>query len=346
MQACVIGPPLLMFAHVCIVACTKKNKQEIGSVAQENPPSLSLGWIGTGRMGYAMAERLAKAGYDISVWNRTRSKAEPLADSGATIVDDLPSLAGKDVVFSMVATQDHLVDVLLGGSGVLSEGTAPKIVVDCTSISAEVSAELRARLADRGVEYIAAPVSGNAKCVRAGKLSVVASGPEAVYERVLPYLETFGGLGATWVGEGELSRIVKICHNVFLGVVTQSMSELTILAQKSGVSRHAFLDFMNKSVMGSVFTRYKTPGWVNLDWSTTFTPELMRKDMDLGLALGRKYEVPMPTAAASRDIMQASMGQGNRGDIDFSIVLDYVAKCSGLSLESENVDVPSGLETD
>ena len=145
---------------------------------------------------------------------------------------------------------------------------------------------------------------------------------------------------------GELSRIVKICHNVFLGVVTQSLSELTVLAQKAGVSRHAFLDFMNKSVMGSVFTRYKTPGWVNLDWSVTFTPELMRKDMDLGLALGRKHEVPMPTAAVTRDVMQASMGQGNRETVDFSIILDYSARCSGLMLESENVDVPSGLEVD
>ncbi|MGD8809955.1 MAG: NAD(P)-dependent oxidoreductase [Gammaproteobacteria bacterium] len=308
--------------------------------------SNSLGWIGAGRMGYAMAERLATAGRDISVWNRTRSKAEPLAAHGAVIADDLPDLADKDVVFSMVATQDHLVDVLFGDSGVMSTASAPKIVVDCTSISAEVSADVRSRLADRGVQFIAAPVSGNAKCVKAGKLSVVASGPQAAFEQVRPELEIIGGHGVTYVGDGELSRIVKICHNVLLGVVTESLSELTVLAQKSGVPRHAFLDFINKSVMGSVFSRYKTPGWVNLDWSVTFTPELMRKDMDLGLALGRRHEVPMPTAAACREVMQSSMGQGNRENVDFSIVLDFLATCSGLKLESENVDVPSGLETE
>ncbi len=308
--------------------------------------SKSLGWIGAGRMGYAMAERLATAGRDISVWNRTRSKAEPLAAHGAVIADDLTELAGRDIVFSMVATQDHLVDVLFGDSGVMSSTSAPKIVVDCTSISAEVSADVRSRLADRGVQFIAAPVSGNAKCVKAGKLSVVASGPQAAFEQVRPELEIIGGHGVTYVGDGELSRIVKICHNVLLGVVTESLSELTVLAQKSGVPRHAFLDFINKSVMGSVFSRYKTPGWVNLDWSVTFTPELMRKDMDLGLALGRRHEVPMPTAAACREVMQSSMGQGNRENVDFSIVLDFLAKCSGLKLESENVDVPSGLETE
>ena len=275
-----------------------------------------------------------------------KRQAEPLAEHGVEVVDGLAELGDKDIVFTMVATQDHLVDLLFGDAGVLSGKAAPKIVVDCTSISAEVSAEVRARLAERGIEFIAAPVSGNAKCVKAGKLSVVASGPKSSYDQVSELLEIIGGLGATWVGEGELSRIVKICHNVFLGVVTQSLAELTVLAQKSGVPRHAFLDFMNKSVMGSIFSRYKTPGWVNLDWSVTFTPELMRKDMDLGLALGRLHEVPMPTATVTRDMFQSSMGQGNREDVDFSIVLEFIANCSGITLESENIDVPTGLETD
>jgi 3-hydroxyisobutyrate dehydrogenase len=308
--------------------------------------SSTLGWIGAGRMGYPMADRLARAGCDVTIWNRTRAKAVPLEEHGGKVADNLTQLADRDIVFSMVATQDDLKNVLFGNGGVLTGDTVPRIVVDSSTISAEVSAEIRQRLSARGTDYIAAPVSGNGKCVKAGKLSIVASGPEDVFEKVRPFLEVIGGLGTTYVGEGELSRIVKICHNVFLGVVTQSLSELTILAQKAGVSRHAFLDFMNKSVMGSVFSRYKTPGFVNLDWSVTFTPELMRKDMDLGLGLGRKHEVPMPTAAIARDVMQASMGRGNRETVDFSIVLEHMAENSGLKLEPENIDVPSGLETD
>ena len=303
-----------------------------------------LGWVGAGRMGYAMAEKLAKAGCDLAIWNRTRSKAGPLAEHGVEIVDGLTELGDREIVFTMVATQDHLIDVLFGERGVLAGGAAPNIVVDCTTISPEVSAQVRSRLGERGVEFIAAPVSGNAKCVKVGKLGIVASGPRNTFAQVEQYLAIFGGLGVTWVGEGELSRIVKICHNVLLGVVTQSLAELTVLAEKSGVPRHAFLGFINNSVMGSIFSRYKTPGWVNLDWSVTFTPELMRKDMDLGLALGRTHEVPMPTAAITRDIFQASMGQGNIENVDFSIVLDFVARCSGVTLESENIDVPTGLE--
>ena len=305
-----------------------------------------LGWIGAGRMGYPMADRLAMAGCDITVWNRTKAKAEPLTGHDAAISDDLVSLAQTDIVFSMVAMQDDLKEVLFGASGVMSGDSEPDIVVDCSSISAEVSAEIRERLGERGVQFLASPVSGNGKCVKAGKLSVVTSGPKDAFDQVEPYLEIIGGMGVTYVGDGDQARIVKICHNVLLGVVTQSLAELTILAQKSGVPRHAFLDFINKSVMGSVFSRYKSPAFVNLDYSVTFTPELLRKDMDLGLGLGRTHEVPMPTASVARDLIQAYMGQGNRHDVDFSIVLDYMAKCSGITLESENIDVPSGLETD
>lgn len=308
--------------------------------------SSTLGWIGAGRMGFPMADRLARAGCDLTIWNRTRAKAVPLEAHGGKVADNLIQLAERDIVFSMVATQDDLQTVLFGDGGVFTGDKAPKIVVDSSTISAEASAQIRQRLAARGTEYLAAPVSGNGKCVKAGKLSIVASGSKAVFEQVRPYLEVIGGLGATYVGEGELARIVKICHNVLLGVVTQSLSELMVLAQKAGVPRHLFMDFMNKSVMGSVFSRYKTPGWVNLDWSVTFTPELMRKDMDLGLGLGRRHEVPMPTASVVRDVMQASMGRGNRETVDFSIILRHAAENSGLKLEPENIDVPSGLEVD
>jgi 3-hydroxyisobutyrate dehydrogenase-like beta-hydroxyacid dehydrogenase len=166
-----------------------------------------------------------------------------------------------------------------------------------------------------------------------------------VFEEVECFQEVIGGMGVSYVGEGELARTVKICHNVFLGVVTQSLAELTILAQKSGVPRHAFLDFINKSVMGSIYTLYKTPGWVNQEYPVTFTPELMRKDMDLGLSMGRTHEVPMPVADATRGIIQQSMGHGNRTTMDFGIVLDYMAKCSGIEeLVSENMEVSDGLE--
>ena len=292
-----------------------------------------------------MARRLARAGCDITVWNRTRAKAEPLAKDGAKIADTIVELADRDIVFCMVSTWDDVREVIAGPKGLLSRakagGGAPRTVVECSSISLEGSAELRQTLASRGVQLLAAPVSGNAKVIKAGKLTFVVSGPKTAYDAAAPYLAMMGQ-GSSYVGEGELSRIVKICHNVMLGVVTQSLAEITILAQKAGVPRHAFLDFLNKSVMGSMFTRYKSPAFVNLDFKVTFTPYLLRKDLDLGLEAGRKFEVPMPLASITRDLLQSMMGNGMTEE-DFATLLVQQARAAGVELESENVVVGDGL---
>jgi 3-hydroxyisobutyrate dehydrogenase len=288
-------------------------------------------------MGYAMAERLAKGGCDISVWNRTREKAQPLEKYGAKVVNQLEELSTKDILFVMVSTYDDVKEVI---GRALAKGK-PKMVVECSSISLEGSAELRKSLAEKNVQYLAAPVSGNAKVIKAGKLTFVVSGPKAAYEQAKPYLDMMG-VGSSYVGEGELARIAKICHNVMLGVVIQNLCEITILAQKAGMPRHAFLDFLNKSVMGSMFTRYKTPALVNLDFHVTFTPKLLRKDLDLGLDAGREFEVPMPLTSLTRDLLQQMIGQGMT-EQDFSTLILMQAKASGIELKPENVPVGDGL---
>jgi 3-hydroxyisobutyrate dehydrogenase len=297
----------------------------------------TLGWIGTGRMGYAMAERLAKGGCDLAVWNRTKAKADPLSKYGAKVVNQLEELSTSDILFCMVSTYDDVKDVI----GKALAKAKPKMVVECSSISLEGSAELRKNLSSKGVEYLAAPVSGNAKVIKAGKLTFVVSGPKAAYEKARPYLDMMG-TGSSYVGEGELARIAKICHNVMLGVVIQNLCEITILAQKAGMPRHAFLDFLNKSVMGSMFTRYKAPALVNLDFSVTFTPKLLRKDLDLGLDAGREFEVPMPLTSLTRDLLQQMIGQGMT-EQDFSTLILAQAKASGIELKPENKEVGDGL---
>ncbi len=290
-------------------------------------------------MGYEMAARLAEGGCDIAVWNRTRAKAEPLKEYGAKIVNRLDELSTKDILFCMVSTYEDVKQVI--GKALENPKNKPRMVVECSSISLEGSAELREFLNKKNIEYLAAPVSGNAKVIKAGKLTFVVSGPKAAYEKARPFLDMIGQ-GSSYVGEGELARIVKICHNVFLGVITQSLAEVTILAQKAGVPRHAFLDFFNKSVMGSTFTRYKTPAFVNLDFKVTFTPHLLRKDMDLGLDAGREFEVPMPLAALTRDLIQQMIGHGMT-EQDFATLLVMQAKASGIELSPENVKVGDGL---
>ncbi len=137
-----------------------------------------IGWIGTGRMGFSMAEMLLKAGYDVSIWNRTRAKAEPLAKHGGKIVDKPADLAASDVVFSIVSTGKDLDEVYFGANGAATGAKVPPIFVDCSTIAVEESADIRRKLKEKRADFVAAPISGNAKVIKAGKLSAVASGPE------------------------------------------------------------------------------------------------------------------------------------------------------------------------
>jgi 3-hydroxyisobutyrate dehydrogenase-like beta-hydroxyacid dehydrogenase len=303
---------------------------------------LTIGWIGVGRMGYQLATRLLKAGYDVAVYNRTKAKAEPLTELGATIVDSPVELANRDLVFSMVSANKDLEHVMVGEGGLLTGENAPKYIADSSTVSVEASEKIRAAATSKGSEFLATPVSGNPAVIAAGKLTVAVSGPKAAYDAISPVLAHFGR-GVTYVGDGEVARLVKIAHNVFLGVVTQSLAEITVLAQKGGVTREAFLNFLNDSVMGSVFSQYKSPAFVNLDFKATFTMPLLQKDFDLGLDAAGKLGVTMPIAQATRDIVADEVVLGNTED-DFATLILRVAKASGMELTSENSSITDGLE--
>ncbi len=313
---------------------------------------MEIGWIGLGRMGFPMALRLLQAGHRLRVWNRTRSKAEPLTRHGAVLVETKEQLAGVDVLFTMLATGKDLKEIFFGAGGVAAGARqAPRIIVDCSTIGFDESGEIRARLQERGVQFLSAPVSGNPKCVTAGKLSSVVSGPKAAFDAAASLINTYAVRGVAYVGEGELARICKIAHNVFLSVVIENLIEVTLLAQKAGVPRHAFLQFMNNSALGSIFTQYKSPALVNLDFTPTFTIGLQRKDVDLGLEAARKLGVAMPVTAAMREVFQTHFGvAATKADPeaylakDFAALIETLALYAGVKLESENVAVPTGLE--
>jgi 3-hydroxyisobutyrate dehydrogenase len=312
----------------------------MGYSATDHP---RIGWIGTGRMGFQLAARLLAGGHDVAVYNRTRAKAEPLVKLGASVVDSPAELADRDVVFVMVSASADLEAVTTGEGGVLTApGVAPGLIVDSSTVSTEASATARAAAAKVGTDFLAAPVSGNPKVVRSGKLTLAVSGPRAAFDAARPLLELLGR-GVTYVGDGEVARLVKICHNVLLGVVTQSLAEITVLAEKGGASRAAFLEFLNNSVMGSVFSRYKTPALVNLDFTPTFTMPLLRKDFDLGLAAARELEAPMPVASATAQLVAEAIGGGSREN-DFAELILEQARRSGIELKPEHVAVDDGLD--
>jgi 3-hydroxyisobutyrate dehydrogenase len=308
------------------------------------PNGETLGWIGVGRMGEVLAGRLLDRGCDLTVYNRTSAKAKPLTDRGARLVERAVDLADRDIVITMVAGSSDFEEVMTGPSGLLSDaGRAPSLVIDASTVSMEISSGIRDVAAQRGVTLLAAPVSGNPKAARAGMLSVAVSGPREAYERALPYLEMLGR-SVSYVGDGEAARLVKICHNLILGVVAQILAETTVLAESAGISRADYLAFINESVLGSTFTRYKAPAYVNLDYTPTFTGHLLRKDLELGLAAARHNNVPLPLTALTHQIVVSLIGQGF-GDQDFASLLEIAARGANLTLEPDPRFVPDGLGT-
>jgi 3-hydroxyisobutyrate dehydrogenase-like beta-hydroxyacid dehydrogenase len=301
--------------------------------------SKRLGWIGLGRMGLVLAKRLLEAGHELAVYNRTREKAEPLADLGALVVDAPGDLADCDIVFTMVAGSADVEEVV---NGLLSrDDRRPRVIVDSTTISPAAAEHIRAIAAERGTAMLAAPVSGNPKVAASGRLTIVASGPRDAWLEAQPYLELLARR-VTYVGEGERARLVKVCHNLMLGVVAQCMAEITVLAEKGGIARADFLEFLNDSVMGSTFTRYKSPAYVNLDFTPTFTPELLLKDFHLGFEAAHELGVPMPLSATVEQIVQGLRSMiGN--DVDFAALLELEARAAGLELEPEDVEIDDGL---
>jgi 3-hydroxyisobutyrate dehydrogenase-like beta-hydroxyacid dehydrogenase len=288
----------------------------------------TIGWLGTGRMGAAMARRLVDAGHDVAVWNRTRSKTNTLVEGGASAVATIHDLAARNIVFIMVSTPADLDEVVTGADGLLTASAKPAVIVDCSTVSLDSSAHIRAAATAAGVAFVAAPISGNPHVVAAGGACIVASGPAAAFDAAKPFLEQIAKV-AVYAGEQEQSRLVKLCTNLYLGMMVQALVEVTSLAEKGGTDRAAFLDFLNATVLTSEWVRRRTPDLVKRDWTPTFTTELLRKDFDLGLGSARALEVPMPIGSAVYQLIQSAIAVG-LGNDDFLSLYDQQARVAGL----------------
>lgn len=293
-----------------------------------------IGWIGVGRMGAALVARLIAAGHAVTVYNRTRAKAE--AVSGATVAGAIADLAGFDVVFTSLPDSPRFAEV----AGALLDAGGCRVLVDTSTAAPDASQRVRERAAAAGTALLAAPVSGNPGAVAAGDATLVVSGPREAFDEVCGLLGALGR-AVTYVGEGESARVAKLCHNIVLGVLTQALAEVTVMAEKAGIPRSAFLGFRNDSVLGSTFTRYKTPALVGLGFTPSFTTELLRKDFDLGLAAARALAAPVPLAALTHRLIQAAVATGH-GEEDFAALLVEQARAAGLDRKPEGRAVRPG----
>jgi 3-hydroxyisobutyrate dehydrogenase-like beta-hydroxyacid dehydrogenase len=285
---------------------------------------VTVGLIGLGNMGAAVAERLLDAGTRLAVHNRTPERAAPLAERGARVAGSAAALAADaDIVLTSLADDDALESVAADVTAAARPGT---VLVDLSTVSPDASARVAALAGNAGVEYVRAPVSGNPSVVRAGTLTFIVSGADEAIDRVLPVLLAIGPT-VHRVGDGEQARVVKLAINLVIGGLAELMSEALVLGEAAGVARRALLEVMGSSAAGAPFVKYKTEPLLRDDYSATFTTALMEKDVDLILAAAGEADVELPVATQLKSLLRSAVEAGY-GDHDFMALFLHLRSAS------------------
>jgi 3-hydroxyisobutyrate dehydrogenase len=289
----------------------------------------NLGYVGLGVMGGQMAARLLTKGHIVTGYNRTKSKAQWLIDKGMRWADSPRSVAATaDTTFVMVTNSAALEAVANGPDGLLAGLGAGKLIIDMSTVSPAVSRNLAAKVRDKGADMVDAPVSGSVITLQQGKLSVMVGGTAATFDRVKPLLDDVGPK-VTHVGDNGLALSMKIATNLSLMAQMLSFSESVLLAEKSGIAREVAVDVLTHSVIASPMVQYRGPFVLNMPEEAWFDVNMMQKDMQLALEMGRQLDVPLPTTAIGNEMLTAARGMG-LAKRDFATVFDVLARMAGV----------------
>ncbi len=289
----------------------------------------NLGFVGLGTMGGRVTKRLLDAGHTVTGYNRTKSKAEWLLDYGMRWGETPRAVAeAADVVFTMVINTAALQEVVGGQNGILAGLEKGKIYIDMSTISPVTSKKLAARVAEKGAHMLDSPVSGSVITLEQGNLSLMAGGEKAIFEQVRPILLDIGPT-VNYVGANGQAVLMKIAINLNLQVQMMGFCEGLLLAEKGGIPRETAIEVMLNSVIASPSLKYRIPFILNMPDEAWFNVNMMQKDMLLALEMGRELDVPLPTTAASNELLTAARALG-LAQQDFVIVYKALAKMSGL----------------
>jgi 3-hydroxyisobutyrate dehydrogenase len=288
-----------------------------------------VGYVGLGVMGSSIVHRLLAAEHRVTVWNRTREKAEPLLAEGARWADSPREVAaGREFVFTMVTNTEAVRAVTEGEDGILAGLSPEAIYVDMSTASPANTRELAQRVTAAGASMLDSPVSGTSVTVDQGKASLMVGGDEDAFERARPVLEAIGPR-VIHVGPSGSAVTMKIAVNLSLAVQMLAFSEGVLLAEKSGIPREKAVEVMLASVIASPMVAYRGPLVLGHPEEVWFDCHMMQKDMNLALELGRQLEVPLPTTAVTNELLTAANGMGI-GDRDFAVLFDVVAAMAGV----------------
>ncbi len=289
-----------------------------------------IGYVGLGVMGGGVARRLLSAGHEVTGYNRTRSKAEPLIADGMRFAESPREAAEQtDVIFSMVTNTQALTAITHGPDGILAGLGPGKVYVDMSTVSPAASRGLAERVRERGAAMLDAPVSGSVITLEQGKLSVIVGGDRETFDGVAPILRDIGPT-VTYVGGNGQAVLMKIATNLSLAVQMLAFSEGVLLAEKGGISREDAVNVLTNSAIASPMVKYRGPFVLEMPEEAWFDCNMMQKDMVLALDLGRELDVPLPTTAASNEILTAARGMG-LDHHDFAAMFDVLASLSGLA---------------
>ncbi len=287
-----------------------------------------VGFIGLGVMGSRMVKRLLGAGHRVTGYNRTRSKAQWLVDAGMLWADTPRAVAqSSDTIFSMVTNTGALRDVAEGADGLLAGLRPGKAYIDMSTVSPAYSRELAGCVAAIGATMLDAPVSGSVVTLEEGKLSIMVGGDPDIFERVKPILLDIGPK-VTYVGANGLAVTMKIATNLSLAVQMLAFSEGVLLAEKSGIRRAVAVEVLTNSVVASPMVKYRGPFVLEMPEQAWFNVNMMQKDMNLALELGRQVDVPLPTTAVTNEFLSAARGMG-LAERDFAALFEVLAHMSG-----------------
>jgi 3-hydroxyisobutyrate dehydrogenase-like beta-hydroxyacid dehydrogenase len=289
----------------------------------------SIAWIGVGKMGLPIAGRIAAAGHQLTTSDASPVRIAAARQQGLTIsVSATEAVAGRTVVFTSLPDDTALRAAVLAEEGLLSAMTPRSVLIETSTVSAEISAEVATAAGRRGIDYLRAPVSGNASIAHTGSLTCFVSGPKAAFERARPLLASFTR-AQTYLGEAEQARFAKLAVNLMIAVSAGMMAESLALARKGGIAWRDMLQVLDDSAVASPMVKYKTPPLATRNFDSTFSCRQMAKDLDLILGAGHAVGVPLQLAAQVRETYGSLVAQGE-GEADFIATVPHLERLSGL----------------
>lgn len=286
-----------------------------------------IGFVGLGIMGSRMAMNLVRAGYPVTVYNRTQEKTKPLAEAGATVAGSLAEVAqNAEIIITMVSDSAALQAVVLGPDGLLESLQPEAVLIDMSTVDPKVSKQVAETVQARGAHMLDAPVSGSTLLAEQGTLSIMVGGEESIHERVREILLKMGSR-TTHIGPNGAAAALKLAVNIVIGVTMQVLAESVVLAERAGVPPEIAVEVLSNSAVASPFLKYKASQLLQPLGPAAFTVSMMQKDFGLALQMAREVGVPLPATAVANEMLAMARGL-QLGDYDMAAVLNVIRQSS------------------